>query len=102
MTWNALSFGRSAAIFLAISCFSLLLLRVMMLTASGGNIANSRMELIARHPFCPSLLDGPSLRNRSMLFQPLGLGGQQPLLLETFKVILKVCINRSSLSWNSE
>jgi hypothetical protein len=51
-------FGRSASIFLAKSCFSLLRLRVMIPTASGGNIAHSRMELTAKHPFCPARLRG--------------------------------------------
>jgi hypothetical protein len=41
------------------SCFSLFLLRVIMSTASGGKIGNSRMELRAKHPFCPSRLHGP-------------------------------------------
>ena len=68
----AFIFGRSTSIFLAMSCFSLLLLRVMMPRASAGNIGNSRMELTAKHPFCPSMLHGPILRNRSMLFQPKG------------------------------
>jgi hypothetical protein len=35
-------FGCSASIFLAMSCFSLFLLRVIMSTASGGKIGNSR------------------------------------------------------------
>ena len=73
-------FGRSTSIFLAMSCFSLLLLRVMIPTASGGNIAISRMELIANHPFCPSRLHGPVLRNRSMLIQPKGLAVNNPFL----------------------
>jgi hypothetical protein len=55
-------------------------------TAPGGNIANSRMELTAKHPFCPSVLDGPESLD---VISAQGLGGQQPLLLEVFKVILK-------------
>src|SRR5580704_4925850 len=86
---SAFIFGRSTSIFLAMSRFSLLLFRVMTPIASGGNMANSRMELTAKHPFCPSMLHGPILRNRSMLFQPKGLGCQQSLLLETFKVVPK-------------
>jgi hypothetical protein len=72
------AFGRSTSIFLAMSRFSMLLLRVMMATASGGNIANSRMELTAKHPFCPSMLHGPILSNRSMLFQPKGSAVSSP------------------------
>jgi len=64
-------FGRSASIFLAKSCFSLLRLRVMMPTASGGNIAHSRMVLTAKHPFCPARLHGPILRNRDPFFGSL-------------------------------
>jgi hypothetical protein len=76
---SAFIFGRSTSIFLAISRFSLLLLRVIMSTASDGNIANSRSELTAKDPFCPSMLHGPSLRNRSILFQPKGWAVSSPL-----------------------
>jgi hypothetical protein len=75
---SAFIFGRSTSIFLTMSCFNLLLLRVMMPTTSGGNIANSRIELTAKHPFCPSMLHGPILRNRSMLFQPKGSAVSSP------------------------
>jgi hypothetical protein len=53
---SASIFGCSTSIFLAMSCFSLFLLRLMISTASGGNIGNSRMELMAKHPLWPSRL----------------------------------------------
>ena len=58
-------------------------------TDSVGNIANSRMELTAKHPFCPSRLHGPQLEESFDVIPAQGLGGQQFLLLETFKVVLK-------------
>jgi hypothetical protein len=33
-------------------------------------MASSRIELMAKHPFCPSVLRGPSFKNCSMLCQP--------------------------------
>src|ERR1700751_1416568 len=35
-------------------------------------------SLTAKHPFCPSMLHGPILRNRSMLFQPKGSAVSSP------------------------
>jgi hypothetical protein len=71
-------FGRSASIFLANSCFRLLRLRVTRSIASRGNMADSRLQLTAKHPFCPTRLLGPILRNRSILFQPNGSAVSNP------------------------
>ena len=43
------------------------------------NIANSRMELTEKHPFCSPLLRGPCFRNASTLFQPRGSLVSSPL-----------------------
>jgi hypothetical protein len=53
---SAFIFGRSTSMFLAMSCFSLLLFRVMMPTASGGNIglthgADSKTSLLSLAAF---------------------------------------------------
>ena len=48
---SAFIVGCSTSTFLAMSCFSLILLRVTIAIASGGNIGNSRIELTAKIPF---------------------------------------------------
>src|SRR5882757_6070219 len=70
---SAFTFGRSTSIFLAMSCFSLPLLRVMMPTTSLVSLQVAWSQLEKSLDVIPAQ----------------GFGGQQFLLLETFKVVLK-------------
>src|SRR5580658_2422912 len=71
--------GFSASIFMARRCCNSVRFSVTTPYASFGRMANSRIELIEKHPCCSALLRGPFLRKLSTFFQPGGSLVRSPL-----------------------